>query len=53
VTRDKTGAYRYCLHSAGYDALFDVSCYSCDLGVAKPDPGFFAAAGVFADIPAR
>lgn len=28
----------------GYDALFDVSCYSCDLGVAKPDPGFFAAA---------
>lgn len=28
----------------GYDALFDVSCYSCDLGVAKPDPAFFAAA---------
>jgi putative hydrolase of the HAD superfamily len=28
----------------GYDALFDVSCYSCDLGVTKPDPGFFAAA---------
>ena len=28
----------------GYDALFDVSCYSCDLGVAKPDVGFFAAA---------
>lgn len=28
----------------GYDALFDASCYSCDLGVAKPDVGFFAAA---------
>ena len=28
----------------GYDALFDVSCYSCDLGVTKPDPGFFAEA---------
>ena len=28
----------------GYEALFDVSCYSCDLGVTKPDPGFFAAA---------
>ena len=28
----------------GYDALFDASCYSCDLGVMKPDPGFFAAA---------
>ena len=27
----------------GYDALFDASCYSCDLGVTKPDPGFFAA----------
>jgi putative hydrolase of the HAD superfamily len=28
----------------GYEALFDVSCYSCDLGIAKPDVGFFAAA---------
>jgi putative hydrolase of the HAD superfamily len=28
----------------GYDALFDVSCYSCDLGAAKPDPAFFAEA---------
>jgi putative hydrolase of the HAD superfamily len=28
----------------GYDALFDVSCYSWELGVRKPDPAFFAAA---------
>jgi putative hydrolase of the HAD superfamily len=28
----------------GYDALFDVSCYSWELGAAKPDPAFFAAA---------
>ena len=28
----------------GYDALFDVSCYSCELGAAKPDPAFFAEA---------
>jgi len=28
----------------GYDALFDVSCYSCDLGIAKPEIGFFTAA---------
>lgn len=28
----------------GYDDLFDVSCYSYDLGVAKPDPGFFREA---------
>ncbi|MGW6195059.1 HAD family hydrolase [Kribbella sp. NPDC055110] len=28
----------------GYDDLFDVSCYSYDLGVAKPDPAFFTRA---------
>ncbi|MEU8222346.1 HAD-IA family hydrolase [Kribbella sp. NPDC048915] len=28
----------------GYDELFDVSCYSYDLGVAKPDPEFFTRA---------
>lgn len=28
----------------GYDALFDVSCYSWELGVRKPDVAFFAEA---------
>ena len=28
----------------GYDGLFDVSCYSCELGAAKPDLAFFAEA---------
>jgi HAD superfamily hydrolase (TIGR01509 family) len=28
----------------GYDALFDVSCYSWELGVCKPDGAFFAEA---------
>ncbi|WBQ05556.1 HAD family hydrolase [Kribbella sp. CA-293567] len=28
----------------GYDGLFDVSCYSYHLGVAKPDPAFFVEA---------
>jgi len=28
----------------GYDGLFDVSCYSCELGAAKPDPAFFTEA---------
>jgi len=28
----------------GYDELFDVSCYSCDLRFAKPSPEFFAEA---------
>jgi putative hydrolase of the HAD superfamily len=28
----------------GYDDLFDVSCYSCELGVTKPDREFFRRA---------
>jgi len=28
----------------GYDALFDVSCYSCELGAAKPELAFFTRA---------
>ncbi|MFI6826740.1 HAD family hydrolase [Kribbella sp. NPDC050241] len=28
----------------GYDDIFDVSCYSYDLGAAKPDPAFFTEA---------
>jgi FMN phosphatase YigB (HAD superfamily) len=28
----------------GYDDLFDISCYSCALGAAKPDTAFFAEA---------
>jgi len=28
----------------GYDELFDVSCYSYELGAAKPDPEFFVRA---------
>jgi putative hydrolase of the HAD superfamily len=32
----------YMRSTLGYDALFDVSCYSCDLGMTKPDPRFFA-----------
>ncbi|MCD4525988.1 HAD family hydrolase [Nocardioides sp. cx-173] len=28
----------------GYDELFDVSCYSYDLGLTKPDPAFFIEA---------
>lgn len=28
----------------GYDAIFDTSCYSYELGLAKPDPAFFVEA---------
>ena len=34
----------YMRATLGYDDLFDTSCYSYELGVAKPDPAFFAAA---------
>ncbi|MFE5336685.1 HAD family hydrolase [Isoptericola sp. NPDC056573] len=34
----------YLRGTLGYDDLFDVSCYSHDLGVAKPDPAFFVEA---------
>lgn len=37
----------YMRSSLGYDDLFDVSCYSCELGVAKPDSGFFQQTGRF------
>jgi putative hydrolase of the HAD superfamily len=35
---------RHMRTALGYDDLFDVSCYSYDLGVAKPDPTFFVVA---------
>jgi putative hydrolase of the HAD superfamily len=34
----------YMRSALGYDELFDVCCYSCELGVAKPDVAFFAEA---------
>lgn len=33
----------YMRRHMGYDDLFDQSFYSCDLGVAKPDPLYFSA----------
>lgn len=33
----------------GYDGLFDVSVYSCDIGVAKPDPAYFTRAAELLD----
>ena len=34
----------YLRSTLGYDDLFDVSCYSYELGVAKPDPAYFVRA---------
>ncbi|QTX04287.1 HAD-IA family hydrolase [Agromyces archimandritae] len=37
----------------GYDELFDVQCYPCELGIAKPDPAFFREAARLIDAPAE
>lgn len=34
----------YMRHDLGYDDRFDVSVYSCEIGVAKPDPAYFERA---------
>ena len=34
----------YMRENFGYDDLFDVSCYSAELGLAKPDPAYFRKA---------
>lgn len=39
--RDRAAHMREVL---GYDALFDVSCYSCELGACKPSGAFFTEA---------
>lgn len=37
-----------------YDGLFDVSCYSCDLGAAKPEAAFYErAVGLIGAAPAE
>lgn len=35
----------------GYDDLFDVSCYSAELRLAKPDPAYFRRAAELIDVP--
>jgi putative hydrolase of the HAD superfamily len=34
----------YMRKTLGYDDLFDVSCYSAEMGLAKPDPAYFRRA---------
>jgi putative hydrolase of the HAD superfamily len=36
----------------GYDELFDTSCYSAELGLAKPDPAYFRRAAELIGAPA-
>lgn len=41
VTNQHARRATYMKQSLGYGATFDGTFYSCDLGVAKPDPAFF------------
>jgi len=43
-TNQEGGRSAYMRDVLGYDDLFDTSCYSHDVGIAKPDPGFFVEA---------
>jgi putative hydrolase of the HAD superfamily len=47
-------AYRRALmqDERGYGAWFDQTFYSCDLGLAKPDPAYFRAILAAIDVPA-
>ena len=36
----------------GYDDLFEVGVYSCEIGVAKPDPRYFERSVELIDAPA-
>jgi putative hydrolase of the HAD superfamily len=42
----------YMRHELGYDDLFDVSCYSAELRLAKPDPAYFRKAVELIGAPA-
>lgn len=43
-TNQERGRAAHMREVLGYDTLFDVSCYSCELGARKPDAAFFAEA---------
>jgi putative hydrolase of the HAD superfamily len=43
----------YMREELGYDDLFDVSCYSAELRLAKPDPAYFRTAAELIGAPAE
>jgi putative hydrolase of the HAD superfamily len=51
ATNQAAGRAAHMRSVLGYDDLFDVSLYSCELGVAKPDPAFFREAARLIDAP--
>ena len=43
---------RHMRENLGFDDLFDVAVYSCDIGLAKPDPAYFEKAVSLIGAPA-
>ncbi|WP_175507717.1 HAD family hydrolase [Nocardioides terrae] len=41
----------YMRGTLGYDDLFDVSCYSAEMGLAKPDQAYFRRAAELIGVP--
>lgn len=52
ATNQQSTRAAYMRNDLGYDLLFDRSFYSCDLGVAKPDPEYFRRILSSLDVPA-
>ncbi|MEP9363759.1 HAD-IA family hydrolase [Nocardioides sp. CN2-186] len=52
-TNQDTHRARYMRETLGYDDLFDIGVYSCDIGVAKPDPAYFQKAVSLIGAPAE
>lgn len=50
-TNQESRRASYMRTELGFDDLFDVSCYSWELGVAKPDPCYFTRAAALIDAP--
>ena len=44
---------RYMRETLGYDDVFDVGVYSCDIGVAKPETAYFEKAVTLIGAPAE
>lgn len=53
TTNQQTRRATWMQHNLGYQELFDDQFYSCDLGVAKPNPAYFTTILERLDVPAR
>ncbi|KQW48853.1 hypothetical protein ASC77_08995 [Nocardioides sp. Root1257] len=52
ATNQERHRARFMRETLGFDDLFDVAVYSCDIGTAKPDPAYFEKAVSLIGAPA-